>query len=84
MIKITNIVALLLLAVLDDLVAGIDVEFGAVFAAARHEHERVRLLPQHVDPAARGAQRLGGFRETDDRHFRHGGPPALRSRFATR
>src|SRR5215471_9268324 len=54
------------------LVARINVELTAVFAAASHEYKRVSVLPENVDALARRAELAGSIRQADDWHFRHG------------
>src|SRR5258705_93817 len=44
----------------------------AVFATARHERERLRLLPEHADPLAPRSELAATFEQVDDGHGEHG------------
>src|SRR5262245_28174612 len=58
-----------------ELVARVDVELAAVVAAARHERERLLLLPEDLHLLAALSEGAGGGPQIDDRHrqWDHGG-----------
>jgi len=44
------------------------VKLRAVFATARHERERLWLLPEHADPVAPRSELAATFEQVDDGH----------------
>jgi hypothetical protein len=51
-----------------DLVARVEMEFAAVFAATRHEGQRIVSLPKHLDPLAGPRKLVPNGHQIGDRH----------------